>query len=199
MTVAESKQTRPFTINDINVGSRLYEALVRQAKAAPGEPVLYGDLLARAREMVPHDAEMQRAVPIGIGMKLLFVQAFCGKNSYPNLACLAVNGSGSPGPGYKGNWEQDMRDVANFDWSVAQPKLDVFVSESTALVKRPRRITEAAAREVLYEHFRAHRDQYKDFSESDREEMINLLMEGIDLVAAYRDVTDAKAAQAVQA
>jgi hypothetical protein len=39
------------------------------------------------REMHPSDAVLGRAVPIGIGNKLLFVESFCDANRYPNLAC----------------------------------------------------------------------------------------------------------------
>ena len=130
-------------------------------------------------------------------MKLLFVEAFCNRNAYPNLACLAVNKSDeTPGGGFTGNWLQQMREVAAFDWSAAQPALDAWVTHSIKAATPLKRRKETEARELLFAHFRQHRDAYKDFSEDDREEMVSLLMEGLDVDVALRTVLDAKAALA---
>jgi len=186
---------RPFTLNDIHVGTKLYTALVHHAATQPGHTVFYGDLLAQARGMYPEDADVKRAVPIGIGMKLLFVEAFCHENGYPNLACLAVNKDRRrPGAGFSGDWSQQMRAVAAFDWSSAQPALGDYVSRSTTAATPLKRRTDLAARELLFAHFRAHRDAYKDFDGDDREEMVSLLIAGIDIDSALRAVLEAKAA-----
>lgn len=194
-TASATRLPRPFTLNDIHVGSKLYAVLVRHAAQQPGKSIFYGDLLDQARSMFPGDTEVERAVPIGIGMKLLFVETFCNESAYPNLACLAVNkGKGKPGDGFPGNWQQQMREVAAFDWSAAQPALDAWVSRSVKAATPLKRRKEAEARELLFAHFRQQRDAYKDFSEDDREEMVSLLMEGFDADVALGTVLDAKAA-----
>lgn len=186
---------RPFTVNDIRVGTRLYEILVRHAHANPGKTIFYGDLLAQARIHFPDDSEMQRAVPIGIGMKLLFVEAFCKANSYPNLACLAVNrGKGIPGVSYPGDWEFELRQVAAFNWEAVQPMLDAYVEESIVVATPPRRIKEKEARVQLFSHYREHRAAYAPFDNYDREEMVNILMSGVPIERALVMVLDAKAA-----
>lgn len=196
-TASKTPLPRPFTLNDINVGSKLYAVLVRHAASQPGKSIFYGDLLDQARTMFNQDAEVKRAVPIGIGMKLLFVEAFCKENGYPNLACLAVNRvRRMPGGGFPGDWQQQMREVAAFDWSAAQPVLDAYVTCSIEAATPLRRRKETAARELLFAHFRENRDAYKDFDEDDREEMVSLLMEGFDVDVALRMVLDAKAALA---
>lgn len=196
-TTPKTLLPRPFTFNDIKVGTKLYTVLVRYAATYPGKSVFYGELLERARTMFPEDNEVERAVPIGIGMKLLFVEAFCKENGYPNLACLAVNkGKEAPGGGFKGDWLQQMREVAAFDWSAAQPVLDAYVTRTIKAATPLKRRKEAEAREMLFAHFRQHRDAYKDFNEDDREEMVSLLMEGLDVDIALRTVLDAKAALA---
>jgi hypothetical protein len=190
-----NETARPFTLNDIEVGSRLYEALVHHARETQGAPIIYGDLLALARSQHPGDEVLRRAVPVGIGMKLLFVQAFCESHAYPNLACLAVNRlTRHPGPGYQGDWEADKRAVAAFDWSTAHARLAEFASATrAALPKRRVRATETAAREKLFAHFRAHRAAYATVTLVDKEEIVNLLMEGLDEESALRQVLDAKA------
>lgn len=194
MTNETNAPVRPFTLNDIEVGSRLYEALVHHARATQGAPIIYGDLLALARRLHPGDEVLRRAVPVGIGMKLLFVQAFCESNGYPNLACLAVNrATQQPGPGYTGDWEADKRAVAAFDWSTADARLAAYAGAVRAtLPKRPVRITEQEARDRLFAHFRAQRAAYATVTLTDREEIVNLLREGVDEESALRRVLDAK-------
>jgi hypothetical protein len=194
MTNDTTEAVRPFTLNDIEVGSRLYEALVHHARATGGAPIIYGDLLALARSLHPLDEVLRRAVPVGIGMKLLFVQAFCDANGYPNLACLAVNRHlMRPGPGYTGDWEADKRAVAAFDWSTADARLAAYAGAAReALPKKRPRVTEAEAREQLFAHFRANRAAYATVTLEDREEIVNLLREGLDEDTALRQVLDAK-------
>ena len=197
MNANEKHAVRPFTINDIHVGSRLYEALVQHAAMHPGQAIRYGDLLAACRQAHPEDAIVGRAVPIGIGMKLLFVQAFCDKHGYPNLACLAVNATGRPGPAYPGNWEQDMLAVAAFDWSQAPANLAIYVAEETvkATPVARCRAREPEVREAIFQDYKTDRSRYASFEHDDREEMVNLMMECVPLAEAYRAVMDAKGEQ----
>lgn len=183
-----------FTLNDIEVGSRLYEALVHHARATQGAPIFYSDLLALARSLQPKDAVLGRAVPVGIGMKLLFVEAFCAANGYPNLACLAVNkATGTPGPGYTGDWEADKGAVAAFDWSTADARLAAYAGERrAALPKQLPRRTDPAAREELFVHYRNNRAAYAAVTEIDKQEIVNLLMEGLVPADALAQVLAAK-------
>jgi hypothetical protein len=184
-----------FTLNDIEVGSRLYEALVHHARATQGAPIVYGDLLALARSLNPQDDVLKRAVPVGIGMKLLFVESFCRANGYPNLACLAVNRAlGRPGDGYKGDWEADKRAVGAFDWSTADARLAAYVGERReALPKKLKRRTEKAARELWWAYYCENRPACATVTLEDKEEIINLLMEGLEPADALARVLAAKA------
>jgi len=186
--------TIKVTLNDIDVGSRLYEALVHHAKATQGAAIFYGDLLALARILSPQDEVLRRAVPVGIGMKLLFVQSFCNANDYPNLACIAVNRStGRPGPGYTGDWEADKRAVGAFDWSTVDARLAAYVGERReALPKQLARRTEKTARELWYAFFRENRAACAKLTQDDREEIVNLLIEGEQSSDALAKVLAAK-------
>ena len=70
-----ARAEQQITVNDIEVGMRVYEALAHHARAGKGAPIGYKDLLTLARSLHPKDAVLGRAVPIGIGMKLRFVDA----------------------------------------------------------------------------------------------------------------------------
>lgn len=193
MNKASVALPRPFTENDIHVGTALFAVLVDHARNHPGQSVFYGDLLDAAHLRFPDDAEVKRAVPIGIGMKLLFVQAFCNANGYPNLACLAVNkGKRIPGVSYPGDWEREMREVAAFGWDAVKPKLDAF-----ALAVKPLRpIKRDEAIEIRYAHFKHNRPAYDPLTESERGEIVNILMSGVDVERALAMVLEAKAALA---
>jgi hypothetical protein len=185
-----------FTFNDIDVGSRLYEALVQQAKSNAGASLTYGQLLTLARQIHPKDAVLGRAVPVGIGAKLLFVEEFCSVNGYPNLACLAVNQSTlKPGPGYQGDWEADKRAVAAFDWSTADERLAAYARTTRAAVPvriKPRK--ERPADVAWYAYFCSHRAACASINGDDKKEIINLLMAGLDPESALQRVLAAKAA-----
>jgi hypothetical protein len=182
-----------FTLNDIHVGTRLYAALVAHARATRGAPVFYSDLLDQAKKLDTEDAELQRAVPVGIGMKLLFVEAFCVTNGYPNLACLAVSKArGRPGDGYTGDWEADKRAVAEFDWSTAQASLDAYVVHARLVVTPKRRRSYDDAKKLRWDHYSANRQAYAGFTEDEKMEMLNLLIEGFEPDAAYRRVAAAR-------
>ncbi|MDN4051761.1 hypothetical protein QPK32_01510 [Massilia sp. YIM B02763] len=194
MTVAQQPvDISEFTLNDIHVGTRLYTALVAHALVTQGAAVFYSDILAQAKALDPHDEELQHAVPIGIGMKLLFVESFCVASGYPNLACLAVSRStGRPSEGYKGDWETDRRSVAAFDWSIARAKLDAYVHDAKLVAAPKKRRSYQEAKEMRWEHYSANRPTYADLSNDEKSEILNLLIEGFQPELALQRVVEAR-------
>jgi len=183
-----------FTFNDIAVGARLVEALVRQAASLRGMPITYGDLLTLARSLHPKDDVLGRAVPVGIGPKLQFVESFCASHGYPNLACLAVNRETMrPASGYQGDWEADKRAVADADWRAADAQLAAYVEAMRARVPprfKPRR--ERPADVAWYAYFCSHRAACDKLTSEDKHEIINQMMAGLDPEAALARVLAAK-------
>ena len=171
-----------ITVNDIEVGMRVYEALAHHARAGKGAPIGYKDLLTLARSLHPKDAVLGRAVPIGIGMKLRFVDAFCAAHAWPRLSCLAVNPATMlPGPGYGGDWDAERRAVAAFDWSSADALLPAFAHAQRAAVParlKPRK--ERPADVSWYAYFCSHRKECAWVGPEDKQEIINLVMAGLD-------------------
>jgi hypothetical protein len=184
-----------FTLTDIEVGSRLVEALVKHAQASGGQPIAHADLLTLARGMYSKDATLGRQVVVGIGMKLSFVEAFCKGNGYPNLGCLAVNkATMRPGPGYRGDWEAERGAVAAFDWSAVPARMAAYAAEARAAVpKRYKPRQERPADVAWYAYFCSHRQACAWITNDDKKEIINLLMAGLDPDTALRRVQAAKA------
>lgn len=184
----------PFTFNDIDTGARLVEALARQATSLRGMPITYGDLLTLARSLHPKDEVLGRAVPVGIGPKLQFVEGFCASHGFPNLACLAVSRESlRPGPGYQGDWEADRRAVAGFDWKAAEAPLAAYVEAMRARVParfKPRK--ERPADVAWYAYFCSHRAACEKLAREDKQEIINQMMAGLDPETALARVLAAK-------
>jgi len=183
-----------FTGNDIEIGCRLHEALAHQATVGQGAPLAYKDLLTLARSLHPKDAVLGRAVAVGIGAKLAFVDAFCAAHGYPRLACLAVNpATMRPGPDYAGDWDAARRAVAAFDWSAAAASLGAFAAQARAGVParlKPRK--ERPADVAWYAYFCSHRAACAWIAQEDKQEIINLIMAGLDPDTARQRVQAAK-------
>jgi hypothetical protein len=188
--------TTQLTLTDIDVGSRLVEALVQHAISAQGAPISHEDLLTLARKLHPRDATLGRAVPVGIGMKLRFVDAFCSANAYPRLASLAVNKATMlPKDGDLGVWEADRQAVAAFDWTSAGASLTTFAAEMRAKVpKRLKPRKERPADVAWYAYFCSHREACARVGAEEKIEIINLLMSGLDPETALGRVMAAKTA-----
>lgn len=183
-----------FTFNDIEVGARLVEALARQARSLRGMPITYGDLLTLARSLHPKDEVLGRAVAVGIGPKLQFVEGFCTAHGYPNLACLAVHRETlRPAPGYQGDWEADKRAVAGIDWGVVDAQLAAYVDAMRAKVPprfKPRK--ERPVDVAWYAYFCSHREACEKLTSEDKQEIINQMMAGLDPETALARVLAAK-------
>lgn len=172
----------PWTATDIDVGVRLAGALIKHAAAA-GAPIAPDDLLALARVAHPRDAQLARAVALGIAPKLRFVSAFCQQHGYPDLAAL-VTGAG----------------LASFDWQNAAPgmaiQLAAFAKAAHAAVParfKPR--AERPADVAWYAYFRSHRAACEAISPEGKKEIINLMMAGLDPDTALARVLAAQAQQ----
>lgn len=174
-----------FTSNDIEVGVRLVEALVQQARSTPGAAIAHADLLTLARGLHPRDAVLGRAVPIGIGAKLQFIASFCAGHGYPDLACLAGDGER----------DEERRAVAAFDWSEALDRLAAYAATQRAAVParlKPRK--ERPADVAWYAYFCSHREACKWIVQEDKQEIVNLVMAGLDPDTAMKRVQAARAA-----
>jgi len=184
-----------FTLNDIEIGLRVSEALAHHAHAMRGAPITYTDLLTLARNLHTKDSALGRAVPVGIGAKLLFVSGFCAAHGYPDLACLAVNRTTMrPSPAYQGTWDTERSAVADVDWRAAQPALDAYAIAARAAVParlKPRK--ERPADVAWYAYFCSHRSACEKITQQDKQEIINQIMAGLDPDTALQRVMAAKA------
>ena len=190
-----SHASLPFTLTDIDVGARLVEVLIEHVKHTGGDPIAYADLLTLGRKLYPKDAMLGREVPVGIGAKLSFVQAFFRTNQYPDLSCLAVNKlTMKPWPGCNGDWKGERRSIAGFDWAGAGARAADFADKArSAVPKRFKPRKERPADVAWYAYYCSHRAACAHVAVDDKKEIINLLMAGLDPETALQRVMAAKA------
>ena len=191
----EAPQRYTFTLNDIEIGVRLAEALVHHARKNGGVPIAYAELLELGRFLDPKDAAMDRAEVLGIGMKLRFVADFCKEGVYPDLACLAVHPATMRPAECEGDWDALRQAVAGFDWAPALARLPGYAQAARAAVPvrfKPRK--ERPAEVSWYAYFCAHREACKDIGSGDKREVVNLVMAGLDPETALKRFLAAKAA-----
>ncbi|MEW6372960.1 MAG: hypothetical protein AB1584_18675 [Pseudomonadota bacterium] len=184
------------TLNDIEVGARLVEALVHHLSKKGAAPIAYPALLELGRFLDPKDAAMDRAEPLGIAMKLHFVAEYCKAQGAPNLACLAVHpASGRPAFACAEDAGAERQAAAAFDWPPALSRLPDYVRAARDRVParlKPRR--ERPAEVSWYAYFTTHREACKDVTSGDKKEVVNLVMAGLDPDTALRRFLAAKAA-----
>lgn len=185
-----------LTLNDIEIGARLVQALVHHVKKAGATTISYPALLELGRFLDPKDAAMGRAEPLGIATKLGFVAGFCRALGAPNLACLAVHpASGRAVFACDGEAEAERAAVGGFDWAGAEAGLAAYAGTMRATVParlKPRR--ERPAEVSWYAYFTAHREACKGVTSGDKKEVVNLVMAGLDPETALRRFLAAKAA-----
>jgi len=183
------------TLNDIDIGARLVEALVHHVRKNGAQPIGYAELLELGRFLDPKDAAMDRAELLGIGAKLRFVSSFCAAHGYPDLARLAVHpATQRPSPD-SADWEAERRALAGFDWLPVAGTLPAYVEVARAAVPvrfKPRK--ERPAEVSWYAYFCAHREACKNITSGDKKEVVNLVMAGLDPETALRRFLTAKAA-----
>lgn len=194
--MAEPVGMQQLTLNDIEIGARLVQALVHHVKRNGAVAIAYPALLELGRFLDPKDAAMDRAEPLGIAAKLAFVAGFCRALGAPNLACLAVHpASGRAAFACDGAVEVERAAVAGFDWSAADAGLAAHAAALRATVPvrlKPRR--ERPAEVSWYAYFTAHREACKGVNSGDKKEVVNLVMAGLDPETALRRFLAAKAA-----
>ena len=188
-----------YTLNDIEIGARLVEALLHHVERNGAAPIAYAELLELGRFLDPKDAAMARAEVLGIAMKLRFVAEFCKEQGYPNLAVLAVHPvTMRPVPAYAGDWQAERAAIGAFDWPPVEGRLAEYVRAARAQVPvrfKPRK--ERPAEVSWYAYFCAHREACKHLTSGDKREVVNLVMAGLDPETALRRFLAAKAAFAM--
>jgi hypothetical protein len=178
-----------FTENDLELGRVYWSTLVDYAKEKKGEVLTYGQLIRSAKDACPDNVAVTNAIAVAIGRKLNVVVWFCAQNDLPDLACLVVNQSGTPGKSYNklATWESEKQKVANFDWANIQIQFETVIKQELAKTVKLKRRTENEALKERHRHWKENTQRYSTKpSEENKLDMLHLLMDGHDAEYAFQ-------------
>lgn len=170
------------TETDVIIAAALYPILVECARKSPVQKLTYGALLDEAKSRFPNNEAVQSAIPISLGRRLDVVRSFLAEQKLPNLTSLIVNAeTGEVGVAFGSDAESIRAEVAAFDWSTVSGDFNLHISSlRTKIETRARpKISNEAARKIMSEYYLANRTSLPKGLESKRDEIIQLIREGM--------------------
>lgn len=175
-----------LTLNDIQLAAAYYPVLVDQAKLK--EPITYGELVAKAKQLNPGNTVVQNAIATSAGRKLSAVRKFTNAQNYPDLTSLVIGkGSGDCGGAYTDNFdpEEVRKEVFAFDWSNVSKEFDLHIKglEKATTPRKPRKKDDAT--KLMAEFYFCNKKSLPPSIQLQRDSIIELLMEGISVEDAF--------------
>lgn len=177
-----------LTETDVTIAAAFYPILVECARQTPVRKLTYGALLDEAKARFPNNEAIQSAIPISLGRRLDVVRSFLAEQKLPNLTSLIVNaGTGEVGVAFGSDAESIRVEVAAFDWSTVSEEFDLHISGLQKNIEaRPRpKISSEAARKLMSEYYLANRASMPNGLESKRNELIEMIREGLSPEEAF--------------
>jgi hypothetical protein len=196
--------TDRFTLNDLHLAGVYWPILMAQARRsqkAGGAPLLlkYGDLVKIAKAAHPADVVVQGAIPTSVGRKLDPINWFCRDQGLPNLTCQAVNADGKPGLGYlrSANWQDELAEVARYDWSSCEVSFGVYISttrsaRTAAGLKGRSRMSEKNAAQALFDWWLPGKTRLPRPTEDQKAAIVELVRDWIQPSEAFAAVMGAE-------
>ena len=190
MSEANPRAPTNVTSTDLQVASAFYPILVEQAGLR--ETITYGDLVLAAKARFPASETVQKSIATSAGRKLDVVRLFTNERDLPDLSSIVVNaGTGEVGAAYSEHFDpvERRKAVFEFDWSKADPDFDLHIEKSTAaLPKRRAKVPRKDALALMSEYAARHRATLPKGIASERERLLDLIMAGLAVDAAFTEV-----------
>lgn len=175
-----------LTLNDIQIAAAYYPVLVDQAKLK--EPIPYGKLVAKAKQLNPDNTVVQNAIATSAGRKLSAVRKFTDAQNYPDLTSLVIGKrTRDCGGAYTDNFDPKKvrEEVFAFDWGNVSKEFDLHIKglEKATTPRKPRKKDEAV--KLMSEFYFNNKKNLPPSIQLQRDSIIELLMEGISVEDAF--------------
>lgn len=178
-----------ITETDLTLAAALYPVLVECARQRPARKLTYGALLDEAKARFPSVDAVQMAIPISLGRRLDVVRMFLEAKNYPNLTSLIVNANtGEVGSAFGADPERVRAEVAAFDWSAVSKDFILHIAglRKAGAVRRQPKLSREEAKKAMAMHYRENRASYPKDVDQRREEIIELIRDGLSPELAFR-------------
>ncbi len=180
------------TETDLILAEAYFKVLVQVAKV--GNTIFYSDLLARAKQSFPENNTVQSAIAVSAGRRLNVLRMFTRAKGLPDLSSLVINKSSNEcGEGFLRSFvpEEVRATVFAFDWeSVDTGFADFIVATKDSVKARKRSVkkklpTLDQAAQMMFVHYQANKSAYPKNIREHRDEIIRLLMTGLEVEKAF--------------
>ena len=176
------------TLADIEVYRVYFEILIDLAKNQKDTTIQYGELVNAAKLAYPNNTFVQKAIATSMGRRLDAVRDFTSLHNLPDLTSLVVSkATGDNGIGFAKSFDGDAvrQQVSAFEWQSVQISFSEFLNEETQQFiqrqaekaqRKPKKIKESEAREIWWKYYQAKKEAIGKISDSDKEQIIQLIM-----------------------
>lgn len=189
----------------LHLASVFYPLLIETAKSKT--VLTYKELVQRAKDKHPEDADVQKMIPVRMGLVLGVIFDFAEQTQLPRISTLIVGSKGECGKGIKDKFdcEQERQNCYAFDWA---SQLPVFwehlhrVKAANALRStKPKKISTAQASNIMWEFYTANQANLSPEVRKFRDHIIDKLCAGFSAAEVYgpylKDKGDTTQAQLV--
>ncbi len=176
------------TLADIELSRVYFEILIDLAKNQKDTTIQYGELVNAAKLAYPNNTFVQKAIATSMGRRLDAVRDFTSLHNLPDLTSLVVSkATGDNGIGFAKSFDGDAvrQQVSAFEWQSVQISFSEFLNEETQqfiqrqaekVQRKPKKIKEPEAREIWWKYYQANKEAIGKISDSDKEQIIQLIM-----------------------
>jgi len=176
------------TLADIELSRVYFEILIGLAKNQKDTTIQYGELVSAAKLAYPNNTFVQKAIATSMGRRLDAVRDFTSLHNLPDLTSLVVSkATGDNGIGFAKSFDGDAvrQQVSAFEWQSVQISFSEFLNEETQQFiqrqaekaqRKPKKIKESEAREIWWKYYHANKEAIGKISDSDKEQIIQLIM-----------------------
>jgi glutamate synthase domain-containing protein 1 len=144
--------------------------------------------VSAAKLAYPNNTFVQKAIATSMGRRLDAVRDFTSLHNLPDLTSLVVSkATGDNGIGFAKSFDGDAvrQQVSAFEWQSVQISFSEFLNEETQQFiqrqaekaqRKPKKIKESEAREIWWKYYQANKEAIGKISDSDKEQIIQLIM-----------------------
>ena len=186
----EDKKPVP-TQADYELATVYFQILVEIA--AQRGRTTYSALVDVAKARCPENEVVQNAIPVSTGRRLDIVRLFTKAQTLPDLSSIVVSKqSGECGIGFTRSFDPvAARDeVYNYDWSKVKLEFAGYVAEGRKSVKpaKVKKLTYEQAAKQMFDHYSSKKADLSPEIRRNRDSIIAMIIEGIDVEDAFREV-----------
>jgi len=189
-----------WTAHDINLSRIWLPILIEVAKH--GKKISYGELIKLGVEHNPENKYAPSTIPLKVGNHLNVLRQLLRELDLPDISVIVVNGTtGEPGDAYAFDFPTEQRKVYSTDWDNHKEYIESlfgaikyeeydFSKKRVKKDKPPPRLKREELVKMMSSFYRENGSQYPKWVRGKREDIIDLLSDGMGVEDAFKQVIE---------